>query len=739
VSLRSRLFSLSLAILVPAVLAAVLGIARVYQKQSEASEQNLREITRALAAVVEREFAQHEATLKTLAQTPPLARGDLKAFYDFAAAVAPTFERTITLNDLGQQMLVNTRLPFNAPLPVSRSFLELRARAGPQATLVSDLYFAPIGKEYSYGIQVPVLREGKVSYYLGMGNFARSLQKLLDDQRLRPGWNAAIVDRQGNVVARRINPEQFVGKPVTPDLMAKLGSGMREDVFETVRLDRVRSVTAYTEIPGSGWTFVVSMPKSEINQGLIDALGWTVFATILLFGLALSLASYVGRSIAGPLNQLVQVAGALGRGERVEPVQTGLRETTLVASELARASEEIRAANEDLHRRIEQAVAETRQAQEALLQSQKIEALGRLTGGIAHDFNNLLQTLSASLELGLRLAADPRSKAAMESGKRAVQRASKLTRQLMTFGRQQVSERVTFDLRNQLVTLHELIGGALRADIQLQFDLADDLWTVTADIVQLELALLNASLNARDAMPKGGTLRISAVNRKLDEGNSAGLGAGEFVCVSISDSGTGIPPENLPRIFEPFFTTKEIGKGSGLGLAQIYGFAKQSGGIARVESSLGKGTTLFLYLPRGEDEVDEPAQTRPAAASLPNQPRTVLFVEDDALVHDVVVPALQLAGFTVIPAHDAFSALQALRIAPRIDVVFSDIVMPGGRSGVDLAEDIRQVRPDMPIVLATGYSEAAATSTSLRILMKPYGIEELKAALCEEIDSRRAS
>ncbi len=736
VRIRTRLIALALAIVLPGMLGAMWGLYVLYQQQKEAASANLLEITRGVAAVVERELVRRETTLATLALSPILAQDDLGAFYHFAKTAAPSRDRTIVLIGLDGQQRINTRIPFGEPLPRSKAFEELRAGAKPEEILVSDLYLAPVGKRYSFAVQVPVMRGDKVVAYLAMGSFADSLQKALEDQRLPPRWNAAVLDRKGIVVARRINPREYVGKPATQNMIAKLKT-QSEGVFETVRLDGVETFTAFTPVAGTGWTFAVSMPRAEVDARIISALNLTVLITAVLLVLAMIAATYVGFTISRPIRHLVSLASAVGRGESIRAPQEGLLETRMVAIELQHASERVRAVNELMEKRIVDAVAESKRAQEALLQNQKLEALGKLTGGIAHDFNNLLQTISAAIEVALRLAQLDTVKSAMHAGKRAVERATKLTRQLTTFGRGTVSAPAVLDLRAHITDFRDLIEGALRGDIDLKFNMPETLWRVYVDPVQLELAVLNAALNARDAMPGGGRLEISAANLTLEQGSVAGLPAGDYVRINIADSGTGMTPEVLARVFEPFYTTKSLGKGSGLGLAQIYGFASQSGGTATIESTLAKGTTLYLFLPRSAEQEPTVVEARTPVPEALTTPCRVLFVEDDELVSEVVVPGLRSNGFDVVRARDAASALEAMH-KHSIDVVLSDIVMPGRGDGFYLADEIRRNYPEVPIVLATGYSDALTASSPFRVLLKPYTINEAIAALQHELRRFRA-
>jgi signal transduction histidine kinase len=737
VSIRSRLLALALAIVLPGLLGALWGLYVLYQQQTQVATKNLSDIAGAVAAVVERELSRREATLQTLALSPTLQRGDLRSFYEYAKAAAPSNDRTVVLTDLSGQQQMNTRVPLGEPLPRSKAFAELRANARPDETVLSDLYFAPIARQLSYALQVPVMRDDKVVAHLAMGSFAETLQKALEDQRLPKAWNASIVDRKGIVVARRITPDQFVGKSVTQDFIAQLRA-RREGVFETVRLDGVKTFTAFTPIGGTGWTFAVSMPRAEIDTQIMAALNVTVMLTAVLLVLAMLAATYVGLTISRPIRHLVNLASAVGRGERIRAPKQGLVETRMVANELQQASERIGSANELMAQRIDEAVQESKRAQDALLQNQKLEALGKLTGGIAHDFNNLLQTISAAIEVALRVRDPAAVKTAMESGKRAVERATKLTRQLTTFGRGTVSAPALLDLRAHINEFRDLIEGALRRNIELVFDMPEALWPVFVDPVQLELAVLNAALNARDAMPEGGRLEITASNETIRSGGPTGLLEGEYVSIRIGDDGEGIPADHLPRVFEPFYSTKEVGRGSGLGLAQIYGFAKQSDGTATIESTPGTGTTLRLFLPRSRRVGSAQTSPQPAAPRMQGEPCTVLFVEDDDLVSAVMVPGLRASGFTVITAEDAVSALAALRTHD-IDAVLSDIVMPGQGDGLYLAREMRLTRPDVPIVLATGYSDALTATSSFRVLLKPYTLDDARTALYEEMRKVKAS
>ncbi|CAO3440288.1 ATP-binding protein [Azospirillum endophyticum] len=409
---------------------------------------------------------------------------------------------------------------------------------------------------------------------------------------------------------------------------------------------------------------------------------------------------------------------------------TGLFVEGSDVTEAKRAEEELQQLNATLEARVAEEVAERERVQVALLQTQKTEALGQMTGGVAHDFNNLLQALSGCLHMIEKRAEGTRIQPLVDAGRQAVDRGAKLVQQLMAFARRQALRPETVDLRDRVLGMSELLNRALRADIRLEIDFAAGLWPVEVDATQLELALLNLVVNARDAMPEGGMLAIRAANVTLTPGAPQapeGL-SGDFVRLSVSDTGTGMAPEVVAKAFDPFFTTKEIGKGSGLGLSQVYGFARHSGGTAWIESEEGYGTAVGLLIRRSGSvptATAEPAVTEAGASRAGGH---LLVVEDDPIVALTVATALEDAGFTITRAATADEALPLLE-AGGFDLLFSDVVMPGTMSGVDLARTARRLLPDLPVVLATGYSEEVARATGVMVLPKPYRIDHLVQVL----------
>jgi len=320
----------------------------------------------------------------------------------------------------------------------------------------------------------------------------------------------------------------------------------------------------------------------------------------------------------------------------------------------------------------------------------------------------------------------------------ATHRGETLTRQLLTFSRQQTLTPQVIDLSQRLPAIRELLARSLRTDIEIKVDVPDIICAVRVDPGELELAILNLAVNAKDAMPKGGTLSIRAKPVTLKgEASEEGL-SGEFVAIRVVDSGEGIPAEVLARVFEPFFTTKEVGKGTGLGLSQVYGFARQSGGTATISSTEGRGTAVTIYLPRSHEA--PPAAAPQEKAEVPADPLgTILLVEDNSDVAEVGSGMLRQLGYRVRSVANAQAAIAALRLDADVDLVFSDILMPGGMNGLDLAREIGDRFPDIPVLLTTGYSASAkdAVRRGLIVLQKPYDLEALGRNIREAVDSAR--
>ena len=422
---------------------------------------------------------------------------------------------------------------------------------------------------------------------------------------------------------------------------------------------------------------------------------------------------------------------------------------SLVLAVLGAATAALRRANTQLEDRADELaqannnllvqIEERGKAEEALRQSQKMEAIGQLTGGVAHDFNNLLMVATSGLDLMDRTQDPARLKLLKDGVRQAVERGATLTRQLLAFSRRTPLKPEVIDLGERIDGMKVLLDRSLREDINVEIRLEPGLWAVEIDPGQLEVALLNIALNARDAMPNGGLIVIAGTNRP--DFDAHGL-KGDFVELSVTDAGQGMAPEMIIRAFEPFFTTKGVGKGTGLGLSQVYGFTRASGGDVTIASELGHGATVSLLLPRSTKPLPPKPQAAPPADEGSTLKGRLLLVEDDDGVAAVVTEMLTELGYQVRRAPAPAAALAALESDPAFDMVFSDIVMPGGMNGIELAREIRRLRPELPILLTTGYSEraSAAQADGLHLLLKPYGIDALAAELsAARREHRRAS
>ena len=378
---------------------------------------------------------------------------------------------------------------------------------------------------------------------------------------------------------------------------------------------------------------------------------------------------------------------------------------------------------------------ERRLLDEALRQGQKMEAIGQLTGGIAHDFNNLLMIIGGSLEsLSRRVHLDERGQKLLDGARLGVARGARLNEQLLAFARRQDMREEAVCVTDLLPTFEMLLDRAIGEAVKVEVRRTHDLWFCRTDPHQLETAILNLAINARDAMNDRGALVLSTRNAEVSaqQAEPHGASAGRYVVVAIADTGPGMSPEVAARVFEPFFTTKEIGKGTGLGLSQVYGFARQSGGFVELDSQLGHGTTVSIFLPR-----TDPPPPRPAADAIAPTSQLadgqVLLVEDDGDVRGATRSMLEELGYRVVEAASADAALKALAAGPKVDLVFTDVIMASGITGIELARAIRTQQPQLPVLLTSGYTAQRlvpnAMNGDLPLLRKPYTLSQLAEAL----------
>jgi signal transduction histidine kinase len=422
----------------------------------------------------------------------------------------------------------------------------------------------------------------------------------------------------------------------------------------------------------------------------------------------------------------------------------GLAGEAAVAIDNAVLTQELRNLNATLEQQVNERTAQLRKNEEVLRQSQKMEAVGQLTGGVAHDFNNLLQVIIGNLDTITRgVGADsPRLNKAAHSAMSGAKRAAALTQRLLAFSRRQPLDPKPIDVNALISGMSDLLHRSLGETVELEIVRAARLWIVEVDANELESTLLNLALNARDAMAEGGRLTIETANEDIDRAYAATQSEvlpGQYVAIMVSDTGSGMSAEVVSQAFEPFFTTKPVGQGTGLGLSQVYGFVKQSGGHVRIYSEVGHGTTIKIYLPR---------LLRNQAADIPEEQtvvpegsfaETILVTEDDPDVRAYSVEALRELGYRVLEAGDGPSSLQLLERNPDITLLFTDVVLPGGMTGAQLAAQARGRWPSLKVLFTTGYARNAIVhhgrlDAGVQLITKPFTIAELAARVREVLE-----
>ena len=569
-----------------------------------------------------------------------------------------------------------------------------------------------------------------LALYIDRSNQSRTIAEITVQARILASTvTAALVFNdpdaaQEYVSAMQADPE--VQQAAVYDSKGRLFAGWARDA------NSAPPVTEHPNEPPIGrGRLIVSVPVAQENLRL-----GTVYLESFTEALGLRIQRY--GAIALLVIMAVLLVSVLGIAQRA------LTRANLALGDRAR---ELAIANQNLLAEIEQ----REQIEAALRQAQKMEAIGQLTGGVAHDLNNLLQVILGNLERLQRRFRDPDLGAEalrlIASAVRGAERAAILTQRLLAFSRRQPLAPKPLEINKLVAGLSDLIGRTLGESVQLQTVLAGGLWQALADENQLESALLNLAVNARDAMPKGGKLTIETANAHLDEAyartESDEVRAGQYVLIQVTDTGTGMRPDVLAKVFEPFFTTKDIGQGTGLGLSQVYGFAKQSGGHVKIYSEVGLGTTVKLYLPRvttfhnaSRDDIhDEPA---PGGDS----DETILVVEDQEDVRAFTSETLRELGYSVLEAADGPSGLRVLEREQRIRLMFTDIGLPGGINGRQLADLARQQRPELRVLFTTGYARNAIVhhgrlDPGVELIGKPFTQTELARRVREIFDRDR--
>ncbi|CAM5793864.1 histidine kinase OS=Rhizobacter sp. Root404 OX=1736528 GN=ASC76_02730 PE=4 SV=1 [Rhizobacter fulvus] len=703
-------------------------LARItYLREVADARHAVEQLGESIASSVERELDKRVFMARALSASSSLAEQDLHRFHREASAALKGSGAWAVLVDERTQ-LVNTVLPFDAQATRERPPGLPLLREG------SAILFASRGAATGrpvLGAFVPEAQSLPVVRNVGVVFELAAIQGILDSQNAAQGSLSAVVNQDFVIMARSRDPQKWVGAKAGPEIQRRVRA--KEVGFgESVTLDGVPSLTFLTPANKYGWTVVLALPKNALAAAAQRLTMQVLAAGAAILAIGLAAVLYLARRVGAPVIALRDDALRLGDDsvppERAFPVLE-VREVSRALHAAGRRSHE---AKQLLETRVRQAVVDAESAQAKLLEGQKREAIGRLTGGLAHEFNNLLQTISVALQVLERDAKEGRNARVMQSAKQATRRAADLVRQMLSFGRERPLKREPVQLARLLDGSQELTDKAVGEKIVLSVDVPTDLPPVYVDPAQLELAVLNLVFNARDAMPNGGRIAIGAT---LHAAAANALDATDQVCLSVADNGSGMDELTKAKAFEPYFTTKPIGAGSGLGLAQVAAFVRQSEGHASIDSVPGRGTTVSLWLPVAAADAKAPAST-PANAPAPRVlPLQILMVEDDVLVSAVVVPALERLGHAVRLCTSSDAARQLLHEErERFDVLFTDIVMPGGSSGLDLARWARAHRPSLPVVVATGYTVREVPS-DLELLRKPYDIDALMLAMLRAIEA----
>ncbi len=692
-----------------------------YLHETHVATDHLRDLARSISMVVDSELDKRVAIANTLGAARSLKEGELERFYEHAKRATEGSGNTVLVVDAERQ-IINTRRPFGAPLPVRGWKPNPPLISG--APIAADLMHSSLNGQPVLTVVAAEPGVQPQKYNIGIAFGPEVIQHVLDIQKLPPGAVASVLDGKYQTVARSKDPQKWLGVRAASATVAAASNGLLDQQFDSVSHEGEPTVAVVARSARYGWTVGVGLPRSALMEPAIRVTIQAFAAAGILAVIGLVLALYFARQIGGPVLALSDAAAELGRDRVPDPLRTGLFEADQVGAALHEAGLRSARATELLESRVADAIRQTQEAQTRLLDGQKHEAIGRLTGGLAHDLNNFLQTMSTGLQVLDRLVKEDPGRRVIEASTRAVDKAATLVRQMLAFGRSQPLKPLPIDLHDFVLRCDDLMGRAVGGKVRLTADIEPGLPPLMADATQFELALLNLVFNARDAMPDGGTVMIRG--RLASATQASALPPGRYIAVDVVDTGGGMDAEVLQRVFEPYFTTKAVGVGSGLGLPQVRAFAVQSGGAATISSERGVGTTVSLLLPVSRDPLQ--ASDAAATASAEFMPLRVLFVEDDLLVSSVVVPALRAAGHTVRHCLNGEAAARALQDGGLFDIVFTDVVMPGAMSGLDLAAWCQANIPAMAVIVATGYT-TQHIDAGVKVLSKPYSIETLLVEL----------
>jgi signal transduction histidine kinase len=736
------LILLVLALALPLNLIIVGVIWSLVSRANEVQRTSLLYAARSIAAGVDAELGKYVAVAEALSRSPALLDDNLDAF-EAEARRAFQAGAGVLVSDVDGQQLVNTFVQRGQPLPLRNPLaLAVQRRAfSTRSIVVSDLFRSLLTQNWFATIEVPIFKGGQPFRGLAIIMRGQDFQRLLSARDTPKNWLVGLMDGQGRYIARVPQGEWRLGQ------LASQGWRTIRDrtgLFEFPSREGEALHHANVHPSMGSWTIGVAVKKAELREAAWITVRWAVILGAGLSALSLLLAWGLARQITRPIDQLRQ-AFADGSAEPIESIKIGPPEILELQDTLHRSTVERIKANQALMSALsslEREMALREEAQAALAQSQRMEAIGQLAGGMAHDFNNVLAAISSYLDGVALRSTDEKIHKVIQDVMDVIQMGASLTRRLLILSRRQEVGFERLDLNDHVTATIELLRRTLGEQVTVTLRLSPTSCQTMANPGDVDNAILNLAINARDAMPNGGVLTIETCLVSLDAdvaGRTANARPGEYVVLTVSDTGHGMSPEVLKHAMEPLFTTKEPGKGTGLGLATVHSSLRQSGGFVTIDSAVGKGTSVHLYFPKAKPGPIL-SLARPSTQRAPSgKGELILLVEDNDKVREAAMSRLESLGYAVLEAKTGPEAITLLESGQPIALVFSDIVMPGGMTGYDVAERVRSMKPDLKVLLTSGYSDmpvaASVAVRAIKVLGKPYTREQLAHALREALDA----
>jgi signal transduction histidine kinase len=742
-SISTRLILLVLGLALPLNLIIVGVIWDLVNRASEVQRVSLLYAARSIAAGVDAEFGRYIALAEALSRSPALLDDNLNAFEAEARRAIPAGVDTwVLVSELDGQQLVNTIAQSGQVLPRRNpiAIAEMDRAFSTRSIVITDLFRGPLTQDLLANIEVPIFKDGQPFRSLAIVMRHREFLRLLSAQDIPRNWIAGIIDGQGRYIARVPQRSAEVGQLASQGWRA---INDQTGLFEHPSLEGDALIRANVHPSMSNWAVGVAVKKAEVQAAVWHTVRWAVLLGVGLSAASLLLAWSLARQITQPINGL-RSAFADVSTEPGKPLAIGPPEILDLQDTLYRATVERINSNQALMSalsNLEREMALREEAQAALAQSQRMEALGQLAGGIAHDFNNVLAAISSNLDVVTLRSPDEKIRNVIQDAMDAIQMGANLTRRLLLLSSRREVGLERLDLNDRVTGTIELLRRSLGEQVTVSLRLSPDPCQTSANPGDVDNAIINLAINARDAMPSGGMLTIETrlVSLNADvAGRIANARPGEYVMLTVSDKGHGMSPEVLKHAMEPFFTTKDPGNGTGLGLATIHSTVRQSGGFVAIDSTEGDGTSVHLYFPKAEPgPIVSRAAPAPKEAPL-GDGELILLVEDNNKVREGTANRLESLGYAVLEAKTGPEAITLLESGEPIALVFSDIVMPGGMTGYDVAERVRSMKPDLKVLLTSGYSDVplavSETARKVKVLGKPYTREQLGCALREALD-----